>query len=688
MNTQRYQFVKRLVFTLCIIISVAGIGVPVYAASGGNNSVATPTVQENLTAEALTITPLNETTVSTTSETITATPTSSPTAGKTTSPTITPTATTIELPIKETTTVRTDNTSTTPAITSSGVNASGLATPSADFFIQGNYEADSVADSISSGAQPMRYWGDIKISNLNDDSNTVLGNITIDVAADGITGVEYSDDQEYSVTWNRTHAKWKFPSDLYIGEGKAVSTTWDTDYSSSQYIPMSMKRSINKTIFTSDGYQLVTFNVTFENSTYTTIWGVISAEQNPLEYVDATLLNETFTTDAPIKSFDTAGSTNNYFAFWLDPNRVELGKPYQFSMVIRVNVTTTDGSAVKYTPRCAIGLSTHTSSGTIGNGYTVSMPSGALPSHTNSASVSTNVSNAWTYSSGFIQKMAFAEVCQKLSASEIGVFRPSAGNWYLDTNLNGAVDKTVHFGSSSDTPVVGDYNGDGTTDIGVFRASTGNWYLDTNLNGGVDKTVHFGSSSDTPVVGDYNGDGTTDIGVFRASTGNWYLDTNLNGVVDKTIHFGSNSDTPVVGDFNGDGTTDIGVFRASTGNWYLDTDLNGVVDKTIHFGSNSDTPVVGDFNGDGTTDIGVFRSSAGNWYLDTNLNGGIDKTVHFGSSSDKPVVGDFNGDGTTDIGVFRPSAGTWYLDTDLNGVVDKTIHFGSSSDTPVVGKWS
>ena len=76
---------------------------------------------------------------------------------------------------------------------------------------------------------------------------------------------------------------------------------------------------------------------------------------------------------------------------------------------------------------------------------------------------------------------------------------------------------------AGDIPVVGDWNGSGTTKIGVFR--NGMWYLDTNgnntWNAGVDAAIPFGMAGDIPVVGDWNGSGTTKIGVFR--NGIWYL---------------------------------------------------------------------------------------------------------------------------------------------------------------------
>ena len=53
--------------------------------------------------------------------------------------------------------------------------------------------------------------------------------------------------------------------------------------------------------------------------------------------------------------------------------------------------------------------------------------------------------------------------------------------------------------------------------IGVFR--NGTWYLDMNGNDswdpGTDAIISFGMAGDIPVVGDWNGSGTTKIGVFR-----------------------------------------------------------------------------------------------------------------------------------------------------------------------------
>ena len=122
---------------------------------------------------------------------------------------------------------------------------------------------------------------------------------------------------------------------------------------------------------------------------------------------------------------------------------------------------------------------------------------------------------------------------QQVRTDKIGIY--VNGAWYLDYNGNGVfdagIDKAYGFGAPGVIPVLGDWNGDGTTKIGFYI--NGTWYLDYNGNGvydaGIDKGYAFGAPGFTPVVGDWNGDGKTEIGFFI--NGSWYLDYNGNGVL-------------------------------------------------------------------------------------------------------------------------------------------------------------
>ena len=146
--------------------------------------------------------------------------------------------------------------------------------------------------------------------------------------------------------------------------------------------------------------------------------------------------------------------------------------------------------------------------------------------------------------------------------SRVGVFRPSAGTFYLDANGSGtwegcSTDQCLSIGMTGDVPFVGDWNGTGPGKVGLFRPSTGTFYLDYNGNGiwdgcGTDRCLQIGMNGDMPLVGDWNGSGPTKVGVFRPNTGTFYLDYNGSGTwegcgTDRCLQIGMNGDAPLVG---------------------------------------------------------------------------------------------------------------------------------------------
>ena len=95
--------------------------------------------------------------------------------------------------------------------------------------------------------------------------------------------------------------------------------------------------------------------------------------------------------------------------------------------------------------------------------------------------------------------------------TDLAVWRPSSGTWYV----LGAVQTYYQFGTSGDTPVPGDFDGDGKTDFSVFRPSNGDWYITKSSVGSGFDEIHFGLSTDLPAFADFDGDGKTDLAVFR-----------------------------------------------------------------------------------------------------------------------------------------------------------------------------
>ena len=249
--------------------------------------------------------------------------------------------------------------------------------------------------------------------------------------------------------------------------------------------------------------------------------------------------------------------------------------------------------------------------------------------------------------------------------SDVSVFRPANGAWYLQQSQNGFTG--VQFGFTTDKIVPADYDGDGKTDLAVFR--NGTWYLQRSQLGFTG--VAFGAADDIPVPADYDGDGKADIAVFRPSNGTWYLLQSTAGFAE--IAFGLTGDKPVPADYDADGKADIAVFR--NGTWYIQRSQLGFLG--IAFGESTDKPVVGDYDGDGKADVAVFRPSNGAWYL---LRSQLGFTgITFGLGTDVPVPADYDGDSKTDVAVFRD--GTWYLNRSMAGFTG--VAFGAATDKPI-----
>lgn len=265
-------------------------------------------------------------------------------------------------------------------------------------------------------------------------------------------------------------------------------------------------------------------------------------------------------------------------------------------------------------------------------------------------------------------------------AADISVFRPSDGTWWIRNSHIGTV-SAVQFGLNGDTPVPGDYDGDGRTDIAVARDTPDGkiWYIQNSFDNTY-TILQWGLTGDKPVVGDYDFDGRVDLAVFRPGTGVWYVLKSSDGnfIIKE---FGLSNDIPVSGDFKGTPLgTDIAVFRPSNGTWYI---LNTDHTIFIPFGILGDKPVVADYDADGKSDTAVYRPSEGIWYVLRSRTGQI-QTVQWGFPDDIPMTGDYdnNANDLDDFAVYRPSDGTWYI-LKAEGTQTQFTQFGLGSDTPI-----
>jgi hypothetical protein len=252
------------------------------------------------------------------------------------------------------------------------------------------------------------------------------------------------------------------------------------------------------------------------------------------------------------------------------------------------------------------------------------------------------------------------------TVSKAGIFR-SGFLWLLDVDGNEQWDSPPDVdyafgGIPGDIPITGDWNGDGRTKIGIYRPKNGLFILDSNGNGVFDTgdavykfMANAGGpqAGDVPVVGDWNGSGTSKIGIVRDGF-LWLLDLNGDGTYEpgtdlEYAYGGVPGDIPVVGDWTGTGTSKIGVLRDGY-LWILNASGTGSYqagqDLVFPFGAPGDVPVVGDWTGDGISKVGMFRAGF-LWVLDSDdpsvtASIGLAPLTVFafgGVAGDVPVVG-------------------------------------------------
>lgn len=266
-----------------------------------------------------------------------------------------------------------------------------------------------------------------------------------------------------------------------------------------------------------------------------------------------------------------------------------------------------------------------------------------------------------------------APVAAQDSHSRPAVIR-SQDLWYLNDELaGGAAETSYTYGSQDTIHVMGDWDGDGVSTPGVIRPAGDvdaegevalDWYLrNSNTPGPADEVVTFGHADnredfDTPVVGDWDGDGRDTVGVvipdYDTNEFVWKLaNDHANATVDVEFRYGEPHaygtlqpeeyrEVPIVGDWDGDGVDGPGVVQQDPQEgpnlWELRDDPSaGPADHVFSYGRTDDRLVTGDWDGDGRDTPGVIRPP--HWYVTNDLDGGVaDEHIAYGRATDEPIV--------------------------------------------------
>lgn len=212
-----------------------------------------------------------------------------------------------------------------------------------------------------------------------------------------------------------------------------------------------------------------------------------------------------------------------------------------------------------------------------------------------------------------------------------------------------------NYGVFGDQVVSRDYDGDGRTDPAIFRRGTAAgqqafWWIKRSTVPAGDLVIPFGTTGDvvggtngdTPVPGDYDGDGKFDIAVYRfgglSPNNNFIILRSLDGAVSFQQWGNFTSDYIVPGDYDGDGKYDLAAARTgATGTspmvWWILQSSNSQT-RVQTFGISSDRPAQGDYDGDARTDIAIHRGTGSTFWV-------FNSFTNVGTPTQFGVTGDF-----------------------------------------------
>lgn len=277
---------------------------------------------------------------------------------------------------------------------------------------------------------------------------------------------------------------------------------------------------------------------------------------------------------------------------------------------------------------------------------------------------------------------------RNLGRSDVMAVDGNVGSWFVVPSNGSAFSGSYSTltpwaaGWSGWTRLVGDFNGDGTTDIiAKENNATSRWFVATGGPTSFTPNVPWLSgwapgTGYAVAAGDWNGDGATDLLAVELTSPYRWFTAIASGTTFVPQAFSISENVGglqlLVGDVNKDGRDDV-ILKDTAGTWRVARSSGtGFFAATTFLTGWAPGPYfvsVGDFNGDGRADLYAKASTGSDHYVATSVGTSFVAqpawlTSWAAGSNWAVLTGDFTGEGLADVTVKDLSSpGDWHVST-------------------------
>ncbi len=269
---------------------------------------------------------------------------------------------------------------------------------------------------------------------------------------------------------------------------------------------------------------------------------------------------------------------------------------------------------------------------------------------------------------------------------DLVLFNPSSAKALWRSSSTGALNLVDFESSAGRVGLIGDFDGNSTSDFSLYDRSSSNFY--TVLNGSASESVNVGSPGDLPVVADYSGTGCTSYATYDKKDAQWTV-ADCDGLNPVTFTHGNAGDVAVPGDYDCDGKADAMTYNRLTNQWLLRRSSDLSVDN-FYFGLVGDIPASADWDGDGCYEAAVYRPSTNTYYYNSAYSNGEVGTavgpLQWGLNGDRAMLANVDESAAADRLIYRPSTNEIFINTSLGvfyQIPMTSSEFSSAANVPV-----